>query len=58
METSSLSGVDIWQLSDESMVVEVATVEAKPAGEINEPFQLTEAGTIFSAQSLKTQEAG
>lgn len=58
METSSLSRVDMWQVSDESMVVEVATVAPKPAGETNEPFQLTEVGTIFSAQSLKAQEAG
>jgi len=58
VETSSLSGVDMWQVSDESMVVEVATVGPKPAGETNEPFQLAEVGTIFSAQSLKAQEAG
>ena len=48
----------MWQVSDESMVLEVATVGPKPAGETNEPFQLAEVGTIFSAQSLKVQEAG
>jgi hypothetical protein len=48
----------MWQVSDESMVVVVATVAPKPTGETNEPFQWIEVGTIFSSQSLKAQEAG
>jgi len=48
----------MWQVSDESMVVEVATFGLEPAGETYDTFQLTELFMIFSAHSLRTQETG